>query len=79
MIALAITESAAQGTDLYLQVRFFDKGLWPGSGDQFLFADYLAGALDERGQDVESTTPEPHRPAALEQEPLRCMQLEWSK
>jgi hypothetical protein len=56
MIALAIAESAAQGTDLYLQVRFFDKSLWPGSGDQFLFADYLAGALDERGQDVESAT-----------------------
>jgi hypothetical protein len=79
MIALAIAESAAQGTDLYLQVRFFDKSLWPCSGDQFLFADYLAGTLDERGQDVKGATAEPHRPASLEQEPLRCMQLEWSK
>jgi len=31
------------------------KVVWPGSGDQFLFADHLAGAFDQRGQDIERT------------------------
>jgi hypothetical protein len=46
--------------------------LRPGSGYQFLFADHLAGAVDERGQDVKGAAAEPHRLVALEQQPLRC-------
>ena len=43
MIALAIAERAAQGADLDLKIRFFDKGFWPGSGHQFRLPDNLAG------------------------------------
>ena len=70
--ALAVAEGAAQGAHLNLQVRFFDERLRPGSGDQFLLADHLAGAFDQGGQDVKGAAAEPHRLVALEQEPLRC-------
>jgi hypothetical protein len=69
---LAVAEGAAQGAHLNLQVRFFDECLRPGSGDQLLFADHLAGAFDQSSQDVKSPAAEPHRLVALEQEPLRC-------
>src|SRR5580704_14607924 len=67
-------EGAAQGAHLDLQVRFFDEGLWPGSGDQLFLADHLARAFDQSGQNVKGAAAEPHRPVALEQEPLRCKQ-----
>ncbi len=70
--ALAVAEGAAQGAHLNLEVRFFDVRLRPGSRDQLLLADHLAGALDQSGQDVEGAAAEPHRLVALEQKPLRC-------
>jgi hypothetical protein len=45
---------------LNLQIRFFHERCWPGSGDQLLLADYLAGAFDQSGQDVEGATAQPH-------------------
>jgi len=66
------SKDAAQGAHLNLQVRFFDECLRPGFGDQLLFADHLAGAFDQRGQNVKSAAAHPHRLVALEQEPLRC-------
>ena len=77
--ALAVAEGAAQRADLDLQVCFFDEGFRPGSGDQLLLADHLAGALDQSGQDVEGAAAEPHRLVALEQEPLRCEEPERAK
>src|SRR5712691_6010652 len=71
MAALAVAEGTAQGTDLHLQVRFFDESLRPGSGYQFLFADNLAGTFYEGGQDIKGTAAEPHRLPALKQEALR--------
>src|SRR4030095_8494154 len=59
--ALAVAEGAAQGAHLNLQVRFFDERLRPGSGDQLLFADHLAGAFDQSGQNVKGAAAEPHR------------------
>jgi len=47
---LAIAEGAAQRADLDLQVRIFDEGLRPGSGNQLLLADNLAGTFDQDGQ-----------------------------
>jgi hypothetical protein len=68
---LAVTEGAAQGAHLDLQVRFFDERLRPGPRDQLLFADHLAGAFDQSSQDVKGAAAEPHRLVTLEQEPLR--------
>jgi len=79
MIALAVAKRAAQGADLELQIGFFDKGFWPGSGHQFRLPDNLARSLDQSGQDVEGAPAQPHRPLALEQEPLRRKQPEWAK
>src|SRR5882724_11774404 len=79
MAALAVAEGAAQSADLNLQIRFFDEGLRPGSGDELLLADHLAGALDQRGQDVEGAAAEPHRLVAFEQEALRCVKSERAK
>ena len=76
MAALAVAEGATQSADLNLQIRFFDEGLRPGSGDQFLLADHLAGAFDQSGQNVKSAAAEPHRLIALEQEPPRCNEPE---
>jgi hypothetical protein len=41
--ALAVAEGAAQDTHLNLKIRFFDVHFRPGSGDQLLLADQLAG------------------------------------
>ena len=79
MAALAVAEGAAQGADLNLQIRFFDEGLRPDAGDQFLLADHLAGAFDQSGQNVEGAAAEPHRLVALEQEPLRRKEPERAK
>ena len=76
MAALAVAEGAAQRAHLDLEVRVFDEGFRPGSGDQFLLADHLAGAFDQSGQDVEGAAAEPHRLVALEQQPLRCKEPE---
>jgi hypothetical protein len=62
-----------------LQIRIFDKCLGPGSGNQFLLVNHLAGVFDQGGEDVKGATAEPHRVLALEQEPLRCKQPKWSK
>src|SRR5260370_33205280 len=69
--ALAVAEGAAQGAHLNLQVRLFDERLRPGSGDQLLLADHLAGAFDQSSQNVKGAAAEPHRLVALEQEPPR--------
>ena len=68
--ALAVAEGPAQGADLNLQVRLFDECLRPGASDQFVLADHLTGALDQKGENVEGAAAEPHRPVALEQKPL---------
>src|SRR5260370_5471470 len=70
--AVAVAEGGAQGAHLNLQVRLFDERLRPGSGDQLLLADHLAGAFDQSSQNVKGAAAEPHRLVALEQEPLRC-------
>src|SRR6266478_5585272 len=41
--ALAVTEGAAQGAHLDLEVRFLDERLRPGSGDQLFLGDHLTG------------------------------------
>src|SRR5258708_3689880 len=70
--ALAVAKSAAQSAHLNLEIRFFDVRFRPGPRDQFLFADHLASACDQSGQDVKGAAAESHRLTALEQEPLRC-------
>jgi hypothetical protein len=72
MAALAVAEGAAQGADLNLEIRLFDVRSRPSPRDQLLFANYLAGALDQSLQNVKGAAAEPHRLVALEQEPLRC-------
>ena len=76
---LAVAEGAAQGADLNLEICFFNVGLRPGPGDQFLFADHLAGAFDQSGQDVKGAAAQPHRLVALEQKPLRRKEPERPK
>src|SRR6266478_7159307 len=72
MAALAVAEGAAQSAHLNLEIRFFDVRFRPGSRDQFVLADNLAGAFDQSRQNVEGAAAEPHRLVALEQKPLRC-------
>src|ERR1700691_1328136 len=57
--ALTVAKSAAQSADLNLQIRFFHEHLLPNSGYEFLFADNLAGAFDQSGQDVKRAVAEP--------------------
>src|SRR4029079_829927 len=79
MAALAVAQATAQSADLNLQIRFLDDRLRPGSVYQFLFADDLAGAFNQSGQDVEGATTEPHWFVALEQQPLLCKEPERPK
>ena len=67
---MAIAQGAAQGADLDLQVRVFDKGFRPGSGYQFFLADNLAGAFEQRRKDVKGTAAEAHRLVAFKQQAL---------
>src|SRR5580700_10739718 len=77
--ALTVAKSAAQSAHLNLQIRFFHEHLLPNSGYEFLFADNLAGAFDQSGQDVKRAVAEPRWRIALEQEPLRYKEPERAK
>ena len=79
MAALAVAEGPAQGMYLDLEVRFFDEGLRPGMGDQFVLADHFAGAFHKGGQYIEGAASEADRLAALKQEPLCREQPKWPK
>src|SRR5277367_1016623 len=79
IVALSVAEGTTQITDLYLQVGFFDERLRPGSGDQLLLADDLAGTFDQCRQDVEGAAAEPHWLVALQQQPLSCKEPIWAK
>jgi hypothetical protein len=79
MVALAVAKGTTQSADLDFQIRFVHERGWPGSGDQLLLADHLAGAFDQSGQDVEGAAAKPHWLVALEQEPLRCEEPVWAK
>jgi hypothetical protein len=73
---LSVAEGTTQSADLDLQIGFFHERCWPGSGDQLLLADHLAGAFDQSGQDVEVAAAEPRWLVALEQETLCCKEPE---
>ena len=77
--ALTVAERSAQGTDLNLQVGLFDDGLRPDASYQFFLADHLAGALDQKDENVEGAAAEPHRPVALKQKPLLRKEQERAK
>src|SRR5271170_3368478 len=77
--ALTVAKSAAHCADLNLQIRFFHERLRPNSGYEFLFADNLAGAFDQSGQDVKRPVAEPRRHIAFEQEPPRHKEPERAK
>src|SRR5882672_11488170 len=79
MAALAVAEGAAQRAYLNLQVRVFDECLRPRAGHQLLLGHDRARAVDKGGQDVEGAAAQPHRPVALEQEPLRSKEPERTK
>ena len=70
--ALAVAESSAQGADLNLQICFFHECLRPDTRYQCLLGDHFAGPFNQSGEDVESTTAEPHGLVTLEQEPSCC-------
>src|SRR5271155_1669436 len=76
---LTVDKGAAQGADLNLQIRFFHERLRPNSGYEFLFADNLAGAFDQSGQDVKRPVAEPRRHIAFEQEPPRYKEPKRAK
>src|SRR5258708_21516739 len=77
--ALAVAECSAQGTDLDLQVGLLDEGLRPDARDQFVLADHVAGALDQKDENVEGAAAEPHLSVALKQKPLLGKEQELAK
>jgi hypothetical protein len=79
MATLAVAEGAAQSAHLDLEIRLFDVRFRPGPRDQFLFADHLAGALDQSRQNVKGAAAEPDRLIALEQKSLHCKEPKRSE
>jgi hypothetical protein len=75
---LAIPEGPAQSADLDLQIGFFNKAFRPDARDQFVLADHLAGALDQKDKN-EGAAAEPHRPVALKRKPLLWEKRERAK
>ena len=75
----AIAERFAQRRDVHPQCPFFDDGIGPGAGDELVSGDGLAGAFDQRDQDVERAAAEPQRLPVIEQRALRRDQPERSE
>ena len=63
----AVTQRPPQRADLQLEVALLDDRRRPGAGDQFLFADHLAGTPDHGSEDVKGAAAKPNRLVALEQ------------
>jgi len=61
------------------QRSLIDDSIWPGTGDQLILADDLAGALDQRDEDVESPAAEAERFSVLKQHTLSRNQVERSE
>lgn len=53
-----------------LEIAFLDKSVGPKPGHQLALADQLAGALNQREQDVQRAAAETKGFAGLQQEPL---------
>jgi hypothetical protein len=70
----AIPQDLAQRQRMHPQARLLDDGVRPDTGDQVFAAHHLAGVLDQGHEHVECAAAQRHRPAALEQLPLRCVQ-----
>jgi hypothetical protein len=62
---MAVAEHLAQPCDMHAEVRLLDGDVGPDAGGQFLLADHLPGALDQRDQDVEGAAAQPHRHAPI--------------
>ena len=75
----AIPERFAQRRNMDSQGGLFDDRVGPSPGDQFLFRDRLAGALEERSQNIERAAAEAHRFPVLGQHALRGDQPERSE
>ena len=75
----AIAERFAQRRNMDPEGGLFDDRVRPSPGDQLLFRDRLAGALDERNQNIERTAPEAQRFPVLEEHALSRDQPERSE
>jgi len=65
-----ITERAAQPADLNREIGLLDVCAWPYARDQLFLADELAGAFEQRDENIEGTTADLDRLAVLGEQPL---------
>ena len=70
MTGTAIPQYPAQNADLEFEIAFLDKGIGPNLGDQFLFADDFASALDQGGKKRKRAAAQGDRLISLQQQLL---------
>jgi hypothetical protein len=75
----AIAERLAQRRNMDPEGSLFDDRVRPSPCDQLFFRDRLAGALDQRHQNIESTAAEPQWFPVLQKCALRRDQPEHSE
>ena len=72
----AIAERFAQRRNMDPEGGLFDDRVAPCPGDQLFFRDRLAGALDERNQNVERSAPEAQGFSSSDS--VRCAGINWN-
>ena len=73
--AAAVAQRPPQPGDLDLEIAVLDEGVRPDPRHELALADQLAGALDQRDQDLQGAAAQTHRPAGLQQQPSRREQM----
>ena len=75
----AMAERFAQRRNMDPESGLFDDRVGPSPGNQLFFGDRLAGALDQRNQNIERTASETQRFPVLEERALSRDQPERSE
>lgn len=75
--ATSVTERSTQRGDLNLEIALLDEGMGPDAGHEVALADQLAGALDQRDQDVQGAAAQTHGLAGFQQESPCREEIEW--
>ena len=75
----AVAKRLAQRRDMDPERTFVDDRIGPCAGDEPILVDRLAGAFDERDQNIESAAAEAQRLPVIKQRPLSRNQLERSE
>src|SRR5262245_3500214 len=79
MVIRRFAEGPPQRVDVEAQISFLDETVGPDAPHQFFLAHYLAVALDQGQQHVESLRLERNDRAVTQQQSFHLVQAEWTE